>query len=739
MNGLGDMSAGDDVQGRVARNAVLEQQRRLAVEFGSVKGDAPKSGWAGGQYERVLCEILTNTGWRGENARIFEALPHLTPILSTQMLRTVLKRLNVSLVPIERAPSELASEDLPSLVVDDEDRCWLLTAQGGDEPAIYDAQSRSYVRGTDQVPPRGTVHLVRVDAVEDTGGNRPFDGFVGHLLQHLRMPLLGICGYSAAIGAVGVALSLYVLVVYDNVIATKSLDTLAFLALGGMAALALELGLRRRRSKAIAYLAGRFDGVVSTRTLASVLSLPLSLTERAPLASQLSRFRQFEIGRELFAGNLASAVFDLPSTVLFVVLLFAIGGLLGFVPIGLSILIVLVCALAGPLSLARIAKVCANKLKSDTLLHELTDKLKTIRNASAEAIWLGRYAESLAGYQRSRFDSIQLGACLQSITNAMVAFAGILALGLGAMRVMADAMSLGELVAAMMIVWRILVPIQIVALNFPRLKQTLATTRQIDDLVRLSAERKSETPTILSRRLGGNIFASGVYLSLGANHEPQLRGANLNIKSGEIVALIGPSGSGKSTLLKVILGLYPQYIGTVRLDGLDLRQLQATEVRAAVGYVAQQPAFFHGSVAANFRFAWPEASDPDITDALAAVGVSLPHPALPDGLATKISGTEARSVSGGLLCRLAIARAVVKKPAILLLDDPGNGLDPAGDAALLAHLNTLRGKTTVILVTARPSHMRIADRVIEMHGGAVVGDGRPEIVLPRIIAETTAA
>ena len=143
MNGLGDMSAGDDVQGRVARNAVLEQQRRLAVEFGSVKGDAPEFGWAGGQYERVLCEILTNTGWRGENARIFEALPHLTPILSTQMLRTVLKRLNVSLVPIERVPGELASEDLPCLVVDDEDRCWLVTAQAGDEPAIYDAQSRS--------------------------------------------------------------------------------------------------------------------------------------------------------------------------------------------------------------------------------------------------------------------------------------------------------------------------------------------------------------------------------------------------------------------------------------------------------------------------------------------------------------------------------------------------------------------------------------------------------------------
>jgi ABC-type multidrug transport system fused ATPase/permease subunit len=107
---------------------------------------------------------------------------------------------------------------------------------------------------------------------------------------------------------------------------------------------------------------------------------------------------------------------------------------------------------------------------------------------------------------------------------------------------------------------------------------------------------------------------------------------------------------------------------------------------------------------------------------------------LPDGLATRISGSDARSVSQGFLCRLSIARAIVKKPAILLLDDPGNGLDRSGDAAFVAHLNMLRGKSTVLLVTARPSHMRAADRVIEMRGGGVVADGTPESIVPRILA-----
>jgi ABC-type multidrug transport system fused ATPase/permease subunit len=180
-------------------------------------------------------------------------------------------------------------------------------------------------------------------------------------------------------------------------------------------------------------------------------------------------------------------------------------------------------------------------------------------------------------------------------------------------------------------------------------------------------------------------------------------------------------------------------MGTVRLGGLDLRQLHPAEARTAIGYASQQLAFFYGSIAANFRFACPSATDADIIEALAAVGVSLPNPDLADGLETRISGTNARSLSQGWLCRLSIARALVKKPAILLLDDPGNGLDQAGDAAFMAHLEMLRGKSTVLWVTARPSHMRMADRVVEMRGGAIVAAGKPEAVVPRILARLTPA
>jgi ABC-type bacteriocin/lantibiotic exporter with double-glycine peptidase domain len=677
----------------------------------------------------MLLEILLAVGWRGEQRRLFEVMPHLDPIASVTMLRTVLARLDVSLIKIGRGIGELSSRDFPCLVVDGEKNCRLVTTRPTGEPRIYDLATRT--ESPDLGSLRGTVYLLRIDHAEEAPAGPSADGYVEQVLRALKSHLLRIAGQSALISLLGIVLSLYVLLVYDLVIATGSLDTLAFLAAGALVGLVCELFLYRARSKSIAYAATRFDGAVQIRTFSSVLNLPLALTERAPLSSQLSRFRQFEIGREIFAGGLASALLDLPFTLLFIAMLFVIGGLLAFVPLGIAVVIAAIAALGAPTAIAQVTKVAGNKLKSDAMLLELTDRRETIRSAVAETKWLARYGNRLATYARSRFDNARLSSSLQVVTSALVAFAGVVTLGVGAQRVMDDTMSLGALVVSMMLVWRILLPVQVVSLNLPRLRQIRSTIRQINDLMRMRAERDDAIPMVF-HHLRGSIFTSGLYLSMGGQQEPQLRGVSLDIKPGEIIAVTGPTGSGKSTLLKVLLGLYPQYMGTVRLGGFDMHQLDPEEIRAAIAYAPNQPMFFNGTLAANLRFGLPDATDHDIIEALAAVGIFLPDPRLPEGIVTPISGTSVRSFSQGLVCRLSLARAFVKKSSILLLDDSHNGLDPAGDKALTAHLNALRGNTTVLLVTSRASHMRVADRVLVMSAGVVVAIGHPDVILPTI-------
>ncbi len=729
MSGPRDAADTRNQDGHAGAHASVDRLKRLAAEFETVNPSI-KLAEGIGAFEQLLLEILTAVGWRGDQRRLFEALPHIDPIASFTMLRAVLAHLDVSLIQAPHNGGALATTYFPCLVVDGENSCRLVTASATGETRVYDLTTR--YEGGDLGSRRGSIYLLRLDKADEDSDRSPVDGFVGHVLRMLRSQIIRVAAYSALISVLGIVLSLYVLVVYDLVIATGSLDTLAFLAVGAIIVLAGELRLHVLRSNAIAYIAARFDGIVSIRALSSVLSLPLALTERAPLSSQLSRFRQFEIGRELFAGSLASALLDLPFTLLFVAMLFVLGGSLGFLPLGISLAIVVIATLCAPITVSQIARVGTNKLKSEAILLELTGKLGTIRSASAETTWLARYGDSLASYERSRFDNVQLSSTLQVVTSSLVAFAGVATLGVGAQRVMDGSMSVGELVAAMMIVWRILLPVQIVSLNLPRLRQIRTTIGQVNDLARMRPEREDAIPMVF-RRLGGSISASGLYLSLGARQEPQLRGVNLEVSAGEIVAVTGASGSGKSTLLKILLGLYPQYMGTVRLGGLDMRQLDPAEIRSAIGYAPQQPTFFYGSVAANLRFACPSATDADIVEALATVGIYLPNPTLPDGIETRISGTGARLFSQGMLCRLSLARAFVKKSSILLLDDPGNGLDRVGDTALTAHLNSIRGNTTVLLVTARPSHMRIADRVVVMSAGVIVANGKPDIIVPKII------
>ena len=728
------MSPAQNSDGLAGAHASIDRLKRLVAEFDAVN---PSIGQADGRgaFEQLLLEILAAVGWRGEQRRLFEALPHMDPIASFTMLRAVLARLDVE--PHQSRAQQRRAIDERFPMPCGRWRKWLPLGHGQRDRGAphlcltaYDLATRA--KNSELGSLRGSIYLLRIDKADDATTRATTEGFVGHVLRMLRRPIIRVAAYSALISVLGIVLSLYVLLVYDLVIATGSLDTLAFLGGCALVLLACELRMYVLRSNAIAYVAARFDGIVSIRALSSVLSFPLALTERAPLSSQLSRFRQFEIGRELFAGNLASALLDLPFTLLFVAMLFVIGGSLGFLPIGISFAIVVIATLYAPITISQNAKVGTNKLRSEAMLLELVGKLGTVRSASAETTWLARYGDSLAKYERSRFDNVRLGSTLQVVTNALVAFAGVATLGLGAQRVMDGSMSLGALVAAMMIVWRILMPVQIVSLSLPRLRQIRSTVRQINDLVRMRAERDDATPMVF-RRLGGSISASGLYLSLGTQQEPQLRGVNLEVSAGEIIAVAGPSGSGKSTLLKVLLGLYPQYMGTVRLGGLDMRQLDPAEIRAAIGYAPQQPTFFYGSVAANLRFAFPDATDADIIEALATVGIYLPNPDLPDGIETRISGTGSRMFSQGMLCRLSLARAFVKKSSILLLDDPSNGLDRVGDVALTAHLNSLRGSTTVLLATARPSHMRIADRVVVMSAGVIVANGKPDIIVPKIM------
>ena len=310
--------------------------------------------------------------------------------------------------------------------------------------------------------------------------------------------------------------------------------------------------------------------------------------------------------------------------------------------------------------------------------------------------------------------------------------AGIATVGWGTLRVLDGAMTVGALVACMILVWRVLIPLQVVFLSLTRFEQIMLGLKQIDRLMRLEPERRPGEAGDQHRTLKGEIAYHRVSLRYSPNADPALIGVDLRAQPGEIVAITGPNGSGKSTLLKLVAGLYQAQAGAVLIDGMDIRQLERGELRWAIASVPQNCDFFHGTIAQNLRLANPTASDEDLVRAARDAGVLDEIMRLSGGFETRLNDRLQRQLPNGFKQGLMLARAYVKDRSIYLLDEPGNHLDSEGDRALMRKLGELRGRATVFMVTHRPSHLRLADQVIFMDSGRILLYGPPEEVIPQL-------
>ena len=333
------------------------------------------------------------------------------------------------------------------------------------------------------------------------------------------------------------------------------------------------------------------------------------------------------------------------------------------------------------------------------------------------------------------FRSQQLNIVIQTLSQNMVTLAGLATLWIGTLMVMAGDLSLGALIAVMALVWRVLAPINSAFLSLNRLSQVVQTFKQINMLMRLKLERIPGQVPSSYRDFEGAIHMSRVGFRYTPRSEPAVVGTNLEIPAGQFVLIAGHSGAGKSTLLKLIAGLYAPQAGSVHIDGLDVRQLDPGELRHAIAYVPQRAKLFHGTLDQNIRLVHPTASDADIERACREARLDDYSDLLPQGRGTRLDAETQHRLPSAVRQRIALARAFIKDARIVLLDEPASGLDQSGEEGLLEKLEALRGKATVIMVSHRPSHMRMADRIVFMEYGQIVHDGKPEQVLPLILGE----
>lgn len=714
-------------------NRVHSQQQELADALEvqptqSTENTESKVGVA----RNCLSPLLTAMGWRGEERSLMESLPHFDEVEDIDDLRAVIARLNFNTTPQKASLSQLWEDALPCLFVDNKGALSVILERNGDRLSIFDSKTAQYLE-VDVNNANGTAYLVSEIDIEQYKKEVMKHGWIYVLMHRFKRLGVQLIGITSLINLMALAVPIYVMSVYDKVIGTRSEESLVYFLAGILIVLAADMGLRTIRAQALAYLGARCDALLTAAAFQQILHLPISMSERAPIGAQITRLKQFEGIREIFTGTVASTALDLPFTFVFLAAIILFGGIVAWVPIGLMVIFAIMAAITMPLTKLRVSATGDIRAKRQSFLIELVTKHRSIRESHAEETWLTRFKTISAESSQTHFKSSQLNLTIQTVTQVLVMAAGIATLGVGTMQVLAGEMTTGALIAVMALVWRVLSPIQSTFLSMNRLEQVKQSFIQVNSLMRLKLEREPGKLPSIYRKFEGAISFTRVGFRYTPKSEPALMGLNLEIEPGQIVAITGDSGAGKSTMLKLLTGLYLPQAGAVHIDGLDLRQLDMGELRHAIGYVPQKATFFHGTVNQNLRLAHPGATDEEITRACENAGLFDYADALPEGLDTRLNDEFQRQMPDGLKQRLMLARAYVKDAPIYLLDEPGNNLDRDGDLRMMRQLTAMRGRATVIIVTHRPSHMRIADRVIYLQSGTVLHDGKPEQVLPLIL------
>lgn len=519
---------------------------------------------------------------------------------------------------------------------------------------------------------------------------------------------------------------LFVMNVYDRVIPNNAIETGWALGIGALAAFVFDFTFRTLRGYLIDFAGRRTDIIAARRIYDQVLNMKLA--ERPESSGAFANMlRDFDSVREFFTSATMTVLVDLPFSIVFLYFIFRLAGPVALIPVGL---IAVVC-LAGLLIQFRLKGLVRKSVKSSetkhALLVETIHGLEAIKALGADGKFRVRYghsvADNAASAQKSRFWS----ALSVNIATFFQQSASVIIILCGMYLVQEGDLSMGGLIASVILGGRALAPIGQIANLMTRYHQAGNALKTLNGIMAREVERPPGQKFLHRPDLSGKISfdkVSFAYRGGGA----VLDEVSFTINPGEKVGIIGRIGSGKSTALRLMMKLYEPQGGTIRMDDTDIRQIDTADLRRHMAYIAQDVVLFQGSVRDNISAGYVHAGESDILAAAKAAGVHDFVSRHPMGYDAPV-GEHGSGLSGGQRQAVALARAILGRPAVLLCDEPTNAMDMQAERVFCDYVKSSIADKTLVLVTHKHAMLELVDRVILMHEGKVVMDApRDEVV-----------
>ena len=523
------------------------------------------------------------------------------------------------------------------------------------------------------------------------------------------------------------AMPMFTMNVYDRVVPNQAFETLWVLAVGLIIMLVGDLMLRTVRGRFVDLASSRSDVKLSAYIMERVLGTRME-QRPASAGSFASNLRAFESVRDFIGSATVVAFIDLPFTLIFII---AIGWICWYMllpmVVGAAIMVLYALAVQGRMHELAETTFRASAQRNATLIEGLVG-FETIKALSAESSIQSKWEKSAAllarvGAQLRLLSSTSTStsAFVQQLINLAIVVIGVYAIS-------ERQLTMGGLIACTMLASRAMGPVGQVAGLLVQYHTAATSLTSLEEMMKRDIERPVDANYISRGRMKGGIDFRNVSFSYPGQTTPSLKGISFSIKPGEKVAILGRIGSGKTTLEKLVLGLYQPTEGSVLMDGIDLRQLDPAELRSQIGYVQQDVMLFYGTLRENITLGAPLATHQDIVRAAEIGGVLGLVNAHPQGF-DMLVGERGESLSGGQRQGVAIARAVINDPPVLLLDEPTSSMDYTSEEDIKRRLTEFGKDKTLLLISHRTALLDMVDRIIVMDSGRIVADGPKEQVV----------
>lgn len=621
----------------------------------------------------------------------------------------------------------LDEAQLPLLVCDNQGRWGLVVGRRTTGQWAWETQGEAADIDASSLR---AVYRIRAQATEHDTEHQSFERQFKAAFRRHRSVLWEAGIATVFINILAVAVSMFSMQVYDRVIPTGAMSTLAILGSGVVLILILDVVMKLARARIMDSVVVSVDEALSRDIFQRLLAVRVDQLPGS-VGSLAAQLRGYEQIRNFYTTSTLFTMVDMPMGLLFVGLIAIIGHhYVSAVPLVLGVVAVLI-GLSARQRMARLAKesIAGSNFKTG-LLVEAVEGVETIKAGSGGwrflSKWLDVNAATLVNDLRMRHASETL--TFSSGTLYQVAYSGTVAVG--ALMVIQGEMTMGALIACSILSSRVLQPIMQIPNLLLQHANAQAAMEGMEKVYQLETDHHGVPRPLVPSRLAGTYTVNGVEFAYPGGG-PAIKIQNLHINAGERVGILGPIGSGKSTLLRLLSGLYWTQTGQVSLDNMDLKQIDRSVLAQHLGYLQQEHRLFHGSLRENLLIGLPDPGDDVMQKVLERSGLIQLVKAHPRGLELPIM-EGGKGLSGGQKQLVAFTRLLLCQPDVWLLDEPTASMDGAQETQCLNVLSEYTAGKTLVVVTHKPSVLPLVDRLIVIAGGQVVMDGPKQAVLDRL-------